>query len=317
MVFTISNKLWPFFQKDRKLIDDLFEAVNLTFKDLEYSFKKVKNGVKIKRIKRKFGFISTLHTFGRDLKFNPHLHVLVAEAVLENGRIKDFSYFNYEKLRKCFMYNMIKLLNKSVKNSTIFNEREKNLYKEISSTIFSEYDNGFYVYAPPIQGEDRESNKCLIKYITRYSSHPAISESRIIKIDYNKDEVTYSYIPHEDKREIDEKEKEIIITENVYIFIGKLINHIPENGSHNIRYYGFYSNKSKTTKKVKKEIGSYLKNYILIKEKRELNYRKRIIKSFDFDPLICSRCGGQMTLNVEMCFIPDNIKRRVKVREYD
>lgn len=31
----------------------------------------------------KFGFISTLHTFGRDLKFNPHLHVLVAECIID------------------------------------------------------------------------------------------------------------------------------------------------------------------------------------------------------------------------------------------
>lgn len=31
----------------------------------------------------KFGFISTLHTFGRNLKFNPHLHVLVAECIID------------------------------------------------------------------------------------------------------------------------------------------------------------------------------------------------------------------------------------------
>ena len=102
MVFTISDKLRIFFDLDRSLIDDLFEAVNRTFKNLEYDFKKSRNGVSKKKCNRQFGFISTLHTFGRDLKFNPHLHILVAECVLENGHIKNYSYFNYEKMRKLF-----------------------------------------------------------------------------------------------------------------------------------------------------------------------------------------------------------------------
>lgn len=313
MVFTISDKLRKFFQIDRSLIDDLFEAVNLTFKDLEYEFKKNKKGIKIKRIKREFGFISTLHTFGRDLKFNPHLHVIVAEAVLEKGRIKDYNYFNYEKIRKCFMYNLIKLLNKSIKNSDKLSNNLKNEYKTITSTIFNEYDNGFYCFLPPIQGSDKNSNKKLIEYITRYSGHPAISESRILNIDYNKDEVTYVYIPHEDKREIDDKEKEIIVTESVYDFIAKLIVHIPENNTHNIRYYGFYSNKSKSNRLVKKEKGSFYSSFHLSKERKELYYRYKIIKSFDYDPLMCPKCGNIMKLDLEMCYIPEIIKRRVRI----
>lgn len=43
----------------------------------------------------RFGFISTLHTFGRALNFVPHLHVLVAEGVYDkNNNFKKVSCFN-------------------------------------------------------------------------------------------------------------------------------------------------------------------------------------------------------------------------------
>ena len=33
-------------------------------------------------------FISVLHTFGRDLKWNPHIHCLVCEEALDTKKIK-------------------------------------------------------------------------------------------------------------------------------------------------------------------------------------------------------------------------------------
>ena len=34
------------------------------------------------------GFFAFLHTFGRDLKFNPHLHILIAELKISDSKIK-------------------------------------------------------------------------------------------------------------------------------------------------------------------------------------------------------------------------------------
>lgn len=313
MVFTVSDRLRRFFQADRRLIDCLFEAVNMTFRNLECEFRKRKGGTVIKRTKRQFGFISTLHTFGRDLKFNPHLHVLVAEAVLENGKVRKCGYFNYRKMRKCFMYNLISLMNREVKASVRLNDEMKRDYLSVTSTIFSDYDNGFYCYLPPLQGKTVSDSGKLIEYITRYSGHPAISESRILGIDYVRGTVTYSYVPHEDTRDVDESEKEVTVTEPVYDFIARLIVHIPENGMHNIRYYGFYSNRSEGTAKARREKGSFHSRIRLSEEARELNYREMIIRSFDFDPLMCSRCGDRMAIDLEMCYIPETIKRRVRL----
>ena len=312
IVFTISDKLRKYFRYDRSLIDDLFEAVNLTFSDFKVEYNKKKTKKKIR--KKTFGFISTLHTFGRDIKFNPHIHALVAEAVLIDGEYKEYTFFNYERLRKCFMYNLISLLNNHIKESSKIPKHEKDDYTLTTSTIFNEYDNGFYVYAPKVN-EKFKSNHELIKYVTRYSGHPAISETRIDNIDYVSNTITYRYTPHEDDNLDDDlKTGEIIVTESVYEFIEKLIVHIPENNMHNIRYYGFYSNKSKSKDIPKEKKGMLVSEYYIRKTKLNSLWKYKIIKNFDYDPLMCSSCGNQMELVIDLCYIPENMKRREYIR---
>ena len=49
------------------------------------------------------GFICVLHTFGRDLKWNPHIHCLISEGGLGNsGLWRNVRYFNYTLLRDSF-----------------------------------------------------------------------------------------------------------------------------------------------------------------------------------------------------------------------
>ncbi len=95
ITFTISYKLRKYFLLDRSLIDCLFEAVEDTFNYMAHKAAPKKE--------YKFGYISTLHTFGRDLKFNPHIHVLIAECLIDNNNnIKKCEHFNYKQMRKSF-----------------------------------------------------------------------------------------------------------------------------------------------------------------------------------------------------------------------
>jgi len=49
------------------------------------------------------GFILVLHTFGRDLKWNPHIHCLISEGgYSDNGFWSNINYFNYTFLRNAF-----------------------------------------------------------------------------------------------------------------------------------------------------------------------------------------------------------------------
>lgn len=118
IVFTIPKELNGFFLKDCTLLDGLFVAAHNTiacvFNDRKFRKNKSKNKNefdKIKRLKSKylykdtkdnitFGAVASLHTFGRSLQWNPHIHVLVCEDGYDkkNNKLKNFSYMLYNKL---------------------------------------------------------------------------------------------------------------------------------------------------------------------------------------------------------------------------
>ena len=98
-VFTIPDDFRNYFLKDRKLLNVLFDSVKDTLNfTLDYHTPKCR-----KYEKRKLGFISFLHTFGRDLKWNPHIHVLLAEAYLtSDNKLVKYDFFSFEFVRKSF-----------------------------------------------------------------------------------------------------------------------------------------------------------------------------------------------------------------------
>ncbi len=71
-VFTIDQNLRDFFLQDRSLLNCLFHAVTSVVLRMFYKQNKSKNFTP--------GFIMVLHTFGRDLKWNPHIHCLISTA---------------------------------------------------------------------------------------------------------------------------------------------------------------------------------------------------------------------------------------------
>lgn len=295
ITFTISEKLRKYFLLDRTLIDCLFEAVEDTFNYM--ANRKAPNK------KYKLGFISTLHTFGRDLKFNPHLHVLIAECVIDkDNNVKKWDYFNYEQMRKSFQKTLLDKMKARI------NTKE---FKKVIDEIYKVSKNGFYVHGPKHDNEKIKSKKDIVKYVVRYAGHPAISESRIISIDYVNNAVTYYYDPHEDSdgHTIEKKGRQFI-TEPIDEFIKKLIIHIPENGKHNIRYYGFYANKS-SKKAIIRSIKWPMYSSKAIKAMAsELSWRDKLLKTFNYDILMCDRCGTTLVLVPDMCYIPKSMKRK-------
>ena len=153
------------------------------------------------------GFICVLHTFGRDLKWNPHIHCLVSEGgYSRNAFWRAKKHFNYHLLRDSFQTALLFELGKHLPEAS---------FKKQKASIYRNHKNGFYVYAKP--------NKCkpsvVMKYIGRYLGRPVIATSRIDK--YDGDMVTFHYNRHED-------DALVIETIPVLDFIQRLIRHIPE-----------------------------------------------------------------------------------------
>lgn len=259
-VFTIDSNLRHFFLKDRTLLNCLFEAVQSVVLNMFIKDNKSECFTP--------GFICVLHTFGRDLKWNPHIHCLISEGGFgNNGSWRSKTHFNYTYLRNAFRTALLNLLEKRLGPS----------FKTVKAKCYKEHKFGFYVYAKP--------NKCdpkiVTKYIGRYLGRPVIATSRIDN--YDGDNVTFHYNRHEDNK---------LVTETLPVmdFINRLIQHIPEKHFKQIRYYGLYARHRDSDKSLIPAI-SKDKHKILLSFNK---WRNLIVSSFGYDPIKCPCCKKTM-----------------------
>ena len=273
IVFTIPKEFRKFFFFPLDRIDIIYQAVAETiYSLLNNSFKKTKNGKKKYTSKEKFlaGFFAFLHTFGRDLKFNPHLHILIAELKISDSKIKKWTYFNFDALSKRFQKRLIDLMLKYIPEFT----------KEDAKKAYLNHQNGFYVYA---EKKEFKSLKDGIEYVCRYCGRLAISENRIIK--YENNMVTFSYNAHEDESYHE-------VTVNAHEFILLLLRHVLPKNYKAIRYFGFYRKKPKLHHYIKKLIDNSKK----VIRKQLLKYELSIQLYFKKNPLYCPHCDVKMNL---------------------
>jgi len=219
------------------------------------------------------GFICVLHTFGRSLQWNPHIHVLLSEGASGNTTVwRPVKHFNYTFLRNAFRTALLNLLEAHIGSS----------FKKTKAFIYQHCPNGFYVYAKPAL----TNTKDVVKYIGRYLGRPVIASSRIDN--YDGHSVTFHYNRHEDNALV-------VQTVPAADFIKKLIVHIPDKHFKMIRYYGIYA---------KCHTHSHMLFASVPNEKRRFlaslhAWRTSLLLSFGFDPLLC-KCGHHMTV-LEIC----------------
>ena len=254
-----------FFRKDRELLDSLFLSVRDVILRMFFNMNKSESFTP--------GFICVLHTFGRDLKWNPHIHVLLSEGGCGNFTVwRPVKHFNYTLLRNSFRTALLNRMESHIGKS----------FKKMKSYIYKNCPNGFYVYAKPALTNPKD----VIKYIGRYLGRPVIATSRIDN--YDGHNVTFHYKRHEDNQ---------LVTETVSAvdFIKKLIIHIPDKHFKMIRYYGIYAKHHKNSDKLFFAVSREKIPFI----KSTLNFRFQLMLAFGYDPLWCE-CGHRMSI-LEIC----------------
>lgn len=141
-VFTIPFQLRNYFRLYRKpLLNALFKSVDDAFNAL------LRNNAPLayKRERRRLGYISFLHTFGRDMKWHPHIHVLIAEKYLNNkNELKRYDYFSFDFLRIAFKYSLFNNVYSFFKLSTSKKESKKMYF--FLNDLKKQYDKGCYIY---------------------------------------------------------------------------------------------------------------------------------------------------------------------------
>ena len=285
-VFTIPEDLRHFFKDDRSLLDCLFTAVQSVVLRMFLKENKSKNFTP--------GFICVLHTFGRPLEWNPHIHCLISEGGhSDDGEWRNIHHFNYKLLRESFRTALLNELESHIGSS----------FKNIKSQMYRMHENGFYVYAKPSLADPRT----VTQYIGRYLGRPVIATKRIDRYNKDADTVTFHYNRHEDNKYIER-------TLPAIEFIKLLMQHIPEKHFKMIRYYGIYSRHREIDKNLRRQHTS---------EQRRIytsftRWRESILLSFGYDPLQCPKCNSQMEIldiyhNHHRVSLPD-LYERARIR---
>lgn len=318
VVLTIPQELRDYFIRDRSLLNLLFIAARNTIyavaNDSKFR-KKKRQGRKNRKKKSPYaykdehnriipGFIATLHTYGRDLKWNPHIHILCSEKCYDSrkDRMKSL-YFPYEKIRKTWQYMVLTLMAQS---DALKGDRK---FMRLKNQLYRTKKNGFYIYAPDMQQDIdddclddddcvrlTDNIRAVVGYITRYTSRPVIADSRIDDYDEESKTVSWNYTAHEDN-------KIHHVRESAKKFIISVIRHCPDKNFKMTRRYGYYSNASsrfiehiyeiysrQTHRKLK---GKKQRRKSIDRSKRKCTYRMSMILSFKRDPIKCT-CGGIM-----------------------
>lgn len=261
VIFTIPEELRGFFRNNRNLLNILFHASSITIKCWFKDKYKKQNPVP--------AFISVLHTYGRPLNFNPHIHMILLDGGISKTHFIKVDFFSYASLRKRFMKVLLDLMEE---------ELGKDDFRKIKNSLYFKLNNGFYVHAPKSK---HKSLNDLLQYVCRYLSRPVMAESRIL--DYDGEFVIFWYQRHKDN---------IIVIERLhsYEFIQKLIMHIPEPNFKYIRFYGAYHNSTKIYIDLNKMIDCDRVSF-----NKSLNrWRTKILINFHIDPLLCPNCHEEM-----------------------
>jgi len=273
ITFTMPSELWDFFWCNRSLLNYISKIAASCIMDIAD-----KKGVIP-------GIFIAIHTFGRDLKRNVHIHL----STTCGGLSLDLTqwkklFFHQTTLMKMWRYRIIQLF-RNTKNITLpptikkqhdhsftFNHFLDQLYKKIWIVHCSK------------PADDHKQN---VDYLGRYIKRPAIAESKLKHYDGN--EVTFKYLDHKTKTFRNFK----LTAEQ---FIGRFVQHIPDIGFRMIRYYGFLAHR------VRGKLLSLVHRLLGEKDIQSLlpppTYAELIEKNFGFNPLICIMCNEPLVLTM-------------------
>jgi hypothetical protein len=241
-------------------------------------FKLASDTIILWTIKNKFyipGITMVLHTFGKDLKFNPHIHMLLTcgGLSLDYSRWINNSFIPHQPLKSIWRHKVISFIRNSAQRQRLILPRL--IRNNLNSFLARLYSKTWYVNL----GKTLSTARFTITYIGRYTKRPVIAESRILE--YDGKFVTFSY-------ENQESSKTCYIKLTVEDFIARLIRHIPDKGFRQIRYAGIFATRVRS--KLIPTINNLLEHI-----KKSANIFIGALRNF-IDIPRCPKCGCEMML---------------------
>jgi len=221
------------------------------------------------------GIICFFHSFGARLQFHPHFHLLVsAGGITKKGQW----HHTDEEIPGSVLMPIFRKTFTAFMKQYFYDGKltTKAPLQRIFYQMNKQSDEHWQFYTERITRDGTHT----MKYCARYCKKMILSEKRIK--DYDGKEVTFWNSKHSQ-----------VLVYGVMQFIKCVVQHIPNKYFRLIRYYGFYSNKSK------KKYQIACKYWKPLQEKKEPNtWRNRQLYYQQRDPLKCPKCGIELKLTM-------------------
>jgi hypothetical protein len=283
LTFTLPKPLWDFFWVNRHLMGKLPSiAANI-----------------IKELAEKDGFLPgiflAIHTFGRDLKRNFHLHLSTTIGGLRLPDCESYvegAYFHHRPVKNMWRYRVVDLLRTEFQQGKL--KMPPNLRHLRTDSAFRSWTAQFYRTDWVVELSQQSDNmKVNVDYLGKYLKRPPIGETRIKA--YDGRFVTFEYLDHY----TDTKQ---CTTLPVLEFLARLITHIPDKYFRMIRYYGFLA--TRVRGKLLPKVYSFLAMKTVAAKKVYTTWRQMLLNVFHRDPLRCPVCKIAMELTAVVFPLP-------------
>ena len=243
-------------------------------------------------MRMRMGILIVIHTFGADVKWHPHIHLIVTGGGLSlDGKrwIKTDPGFlmHHGGLKKRWKYQITTRMKKAHLAGQWRFPKSKDflkLYPCFAAMLNKLWNITWYAYI----GSSLLDPRFSIQYIGRYTKRAVMAEYRISY--YDDKIVRFSY------KDYAEGGKISFMTLKVHTFIGRLIRHIPDKHFPMIRYAGLFSNRWK------KQYLSQARIALIQSDPDEPHtinkppsWSERQVDYTGIDPLICPHCDQPLT----------------------
>jgi len=241
------------------------------------------------------GIVSVLHTAGSDLKYHPHIHMIVSRGGLRLDKS------GYRSIKGTFLVKN-EILGAKLKES--FNKGLHQQYKKgelkipkriergqgLTKWVGSQKEKSWIVNIE----KPLEEVMQIVNYVGRYTKRACISEYKIEKI---ASEIVFRFNDYKNSKR-GEKPLESTIRMTPTEFLDNLLQHVPEKRYRMVRYFGLYN--SFYIGKIPEERRANLKKEEMAKTAEEHEWgelesiRSYLISKGYQDLLICRSCKGKM-----------------------
>ena len=232
VVFTVPHELNALIYSNQKLLyDALYSSVSATLNELTLD---------TKHLGAKVGYICILHTWGSEMNYHPHLHVILLGGGLTSKnqwRDKGNDFFlpikaisklfrgkYLDKLKEIWEQNELRFHGSSEKY------RNRYTFKELLDTCYSKK------WIPHCK-KTFNGAQSVINYLGKYTHRIAISNHRIICMNDN----TVTFYVKDYKNDGAWKE----LTISGIVFLRRFLMHVPPRRFVRIRHYGLLCTRSK------------------------------------------------------------------------